>query len=108
MPARRITVNGVEMLDPRQTRRWRKLRDQVVREEPVCQLQLAEICTSVSKTADHIIPVTVRPDLAYVRSNHRGACRPCNNARRNLPDAVLRLGTPEAPALDVFGPPSRS
>jgi hypothetical protein len=36
MPARRVTINGREQIDPRQTRAWRKLRDQVVAEEPTC------------------------------------------------------------------------
>lgn len=105
MPARRIVINGVEQIDPRQTRRWRKLRDRVVREEPICQLQLPGICTLVSTTADHIKPVIGFPGLAFIRANHRGACQPCNLARRNLPDEALRLGAnePDPPALDVFG-----
>lgn len=105
MPARRITVNGVERLDPRHTRAWRRLRDQVVREEPTCRLRIVGVCTGVSTTADHIHPVTTHPELAMVRSNLRGACGPCNDARGNLPDEALRLDTdtPPPPALGVFG-----
>lgn len=104
MAARRIVVNGVERIDPRHTRAWRRLRDQVVREEPTCRLQFPGICTRVSTTGDHIVTVTERPDLALVRSNVRGACAPCNDARRNVPDAALRLGEagPEPDALRVF------
>ena len=103
MPARRLVINGVEQIDPRHTRAWRALRDQVVQEEPVCKLQLPGICTAVSTTADHVIPVTERPDLALERSNVRGSCEPCNATRRNVPDTALRLG-PQAqpPALSVF------
>jgi 5-methylcytosine-specific restriction endonuclease McrA len=103
MPARRIQVNGVDHIDPRHTRAWRKLRDQVVAEEPTCRLRIADICTTVSTTADHIIPVTTRPDLALDRSNCRGACRPCNDARGNLPDAALDHGSTDTPdALSIF------
>jgi 5-methylcytosine-specific restriction endonuclease McrA len=98
-----VTINGREQIDPRHTRAWRKLRDQVVREEPTCRLRIADICTTVSTTADHVVPVTVRPDLALVRSNCRGACRPCNDARGRLPDAALnREASTEAEALSIF------
>lgn len=89
------------MADPRQTRRWRKLRDRVVREEPVCWLQL-ESCTRWSTTGDHIIPVEVRPDLALVRSNVRGACGSCNHKRGSLPVEALRRGDERPAALDIF------
>lgn len=104
MAARYVVINGRRVLDPRQTRAWRTLRDLVVREEPVCQLAFAEICTTLSTTADHIEPVAVRPELALVRANLRGACGPCNEARGHLPDSALRLGRDdvERPALDVF------
>ncbi len=94
-------TDGSTVSDPRNTRAWRKLRDQVVREEPTCRLRLAGICTTVSTTADHIVPVTERPDLALERTNCRGACQPCNQARRTLPDQLLRLGESPA-ALDIF------
>ena len=66
--------------DPRSTRAWKKLRAQVIREEPVCWLKLPG-CTTLSTTADHILTVRDRPDLALVRANLHGACSPCNNRR---------------------------
>lgn len=85
------------------SRPWARLRDQVISEEPICRLQLPGICTRVSTTGDHIIPVSERPDLEFVRSNVRGSCWPCNKARSAMPDHLLRLGgEPEPPALDVF------
>ncbi len=66
--------------DVRGTRRYRKVRDQVVREEPICWLQFPG-CTTRSTTADHVIPFAERPDLAMVRSNLRGACASCNRKR---------------------------
>lgn len=94
---------GHAMTDPRRTRAWRKLRDQVVREEPVCRLQFPGICTGVSTTGDHIIAVEERPDLALVRSNVRGVCWPCNKRRGSMPDALLRLDRAEPDALKIFG-----
>lgn len=66
--------------DIRGTRAYRKLRDQVVTEEPICWLQLTG-CTGHSTTADHVIPFAERPDLGMIRSNLRGACEPCNRKR---------------------------
>lgn len=78
--SRRVVIDGIEQIDPRETRAWRRLRDRVVAEEPNCQLRLPG-CLGASATADHIVPVVRRPDLALVRSNLRGACHPCNMAR---------------------------
>lgn len=103
MPARRVVINGREQIDPRHTRAWRRLRDQVVLEEPTCRLAFPGICTGVSTTADHIVTVTARPELALVRSNVRGSCGPCNDARRNVPDESLNLApTEQSAALSVF------
>ena len=84
MASRRVVINGREQIDPRQTRAWTRLRDQVVREEPTCWLQLP-VCTGLSQTADHLAPVSERPELALVRSNLRGICHRCNMARKAKP-----------------------
>lgn len=102
MPARRVVINGVEQIDPRHTRAWRRLRDTVVDEEPTCRLRFAGICTVTSTTADHIKPVTTHPELALVRTNLRGACTPCNDARGNLPDTALADSTHAPAALSIF------
>jgi 5-methylcytosine-specific restriction endonuclease McrA len=81
--ARRLIIGGVAQIDPRHTRAWRRLRDQVVAEEPICALQFFPICTGWSETADHIIAVVDRPDLVMARANLRGACHRCNTARKN-------------------------
>lgn len=92
------------------SRRWRVLRDRVVREEPLCQLQLS-CCTGRSTTADHIIPVRNRPDLKHVRANLRGSCQPCNMRRGSRPlsevraaDKLIRKAAPPKPphALRFF------
>lgn len=102
MPSRKILINGVLRTDPRQTRAWRRLRDQVIREEPTCRLQFPGICTVVSTRADHIRSVDEAPELALVRSNCRGACDPCNRARSTVPDEALNHAR-RSSALDVFG-----
>ncbi len=93
------------MADPRRTRAWRKLRDRVVSEEPLCRLRIPGVCIRVSTTADHIEPVRTHPHLAMVRSNLRGSCEPCNRARGELPDVALArdAGDGEPPALAIFG-----
>lgn len=90
--------------DPRNSRAWRVLRDQVVEEEPECRLQLKG-CTRVSVTADHIKHYKTHPHLAMVRENLRGACEHCNKSRGTKTDADLGIGTAERPrALDIFVP----
>ena len=73
------------------TRAWRKLRDQVVRDEPLCWLKL-DGCTTYSQTADHILTVKARPDLAMVRVNLHGACHHCNAKRNATPIESMNLG----------------
>jgi 5-methylcytosine-specific restriction endonuclease McrA len=84
-------------LDKRGTAAWQRLRLQVLREEPRCWLRLPG-CTGASTTADHVIPVSERPDLALVRSNVRGACAHCNYSR----GARELVPTSRAAALDWF------
>lgn len=90
--------------------RWQKLRLSVIKEEPVCTLRLS-CCTGWSTTADHIIPVSHRPDLKYMRGNLRGSCQPCNLRRKTRPlsevraeDELLRKSTSVVPpaALEFF------
>lgn len=90
--------------DPRKSRAWRKLRDQVVEEEPECRLRLPG-CTVVSTTADHIQHYKTHPDLALERTNLRGSCEPCNLQRGQKSDAQLQIGQAKRPrALDIFKP----
>lgn len=59
------------------TRRLRKLRLEVLREQPLCQLRL-EGCTGISDTVDHIYPVSQFPQLREVKANLQGSCWACN------------------------------
>lgn len=84
--------------DPRRTAAWQRLSRQVIREEPDCQVRLPG-CTGVSTTADHIVEVDVRPDLALVRGNVRGCCGHCNSSRGATYGNVKRVTPPRRIAL---------
>lgn len=103
MPRRVFRYAGRDWPDPRNTRAWKVLAAQVVDEEPLCWLRL-DGCTTASETADHVVPVSVRPDLGMDRANHRGACRSCNNKRGAKPAAAARMhaSRPRPAALSVF------
>ena len=70
------------------TRRLRKLRAEVLREQPLCQLRL-EGCTRVSETVDHIYPVSQFPQLKEAKANLQGSCWACNRRRGALPINAL-------------------
>lgn len=72
---------------PGSTRAWRKLRDAVIADEPLCWLALPGVCTVRSTTGDHVIPRELGG--TDQRSNVRGACRPCNIARGVTPVSGL-------------------
>ncbi len=61
----------------RSGRPWRRLRAQVLREEPMCQIRGPK-CKGLSTTVDHVLPLSTHPELAHVRTNLRGACTACN------------------------------
>lgn len=89
------------------SRAWRRLREQVLRDQPLCQIR-GPGCTGLSTTADHIIPKSKAPHLTMARANLRGACAHCNysrgnDTRRRHPS---RSGSPtgRARALAFFNP----
>lgn len=86
------------------TSRWRRLRAQVIAEEPNCRIGITAVCTGVSDTADHIVPRSLRPDLMFERSNLRGACHACNSSLGNGGIARSRLKiTPACLAIEGLG-----
>ncbi len=76
----------------RKGRPWRRLREQVLREEPLCRYCRRRPSTVV----DHILPLSKYPHLAHERSNLAGACRPCNTSKHNRP--APRTTTPRTTA----------
>lgn len=92
------------------TAAWRKLRLEVLQEEPECRIRIPGVCTEVSTTVDHIIPWSKDPTLLLVRSNLQGACMPCNRAmsNRGLRGYRLRIYPPHlavAKVKEVKPPP---
>lgn len=59
--------------------RWKNLSKKIRRASPFC-----EWCGAVDGLqADHIIPQSVAPELAYAEPNIRVLCATCNNRRQN-------------------------
>ena len=80
---------------------WDALARRVIAEEPLCRLCEADGRITASTQADHIVPVSVRPDLKQERSNLQGLCDRCHAAksaaeartrRRRQTEAALRHG----------------
>jgi 5-methylcytosine-specific restriction protein A len=66
---------------------WPRLRAQVLREEPRCQLGLPG-CTVVSTEADHIVP---RLDGgSHDRANLRGVCASCHRQKTHSESVIGR------------------
>ena len=61
--------------------RWKKLSAKARKLQPWC----STCGTSGDLTADHIIPIVERPDLAYVIENIDILCRPCNGRKAGAP-----------------------
>jgi 5-methylcytosine-specific restriction endonuclease McrA len=65
--------------DGRKGRPWRRLREQVLREEPLCRWCGVRASTVV----DHLLPLSLYPHLAHDRQNLAGSCRWCNGSKGN-------------------------
>lgn len=59
------------------TRRWRELRTEILRRDPICRLQY-DCCIQVSTEVDHIVNREAAPDLRYEPGNLQGVCPPCH------------------------------
>lgn len=70
----------------RKGRPWRRLRAQVLAEEPWCRHR----CGRPAAHVDHIIPRSIRPDLAHHRPNLQGLCGPCNLAKATHAEGTYR------------------
>ena len=110
--------------------RWQAVRARVLRDEPVCRSCARQGLTEPAKQVDHIVPLSVAPHLAYVRSNLQPVCTACH-ARKSASDRrrmggdssshgegrpsarggvslFSRVGPPNLPGFDTgFGPQSQ-
>jgi hypothetical protein len=70
-------VSGMAKSDGRMGHRWRQIREQVLGTNNVCHL-----CgVPGADTVDHIIPLSLAPELAHDLSNLRPAHRSCNSRK---------------------------
>ena len=75
------------------TSRWRKLREQVLRDEPLCHYCEAKGIHTLATTVDHVVPVARGGDF-WERENLCGACLSCNSSKADTP-VELWLGCSE-------------
>jgi 5-methylcytosine-specific restriction endonuclease McrA len=66
--------------------RWRTIRAQVLEQSNVCHL-----CgKGGADTVDHVIPLSVAPELAHDMANLRPAHKSCNSRRGARPMGAVR------------------
>jgi 5-methylcytosine-specific restriction enzyme A len=61
--------------------RWQDLRTQVLSEEPLCRIGLAEKRVEASTDVDHIVPHRGDPALFWERRNLQGLCHECHSRK---------------------------
>lgn len=61
--------------------RWTAVRARVLRDHPLCTSCAAAGRTELASQVDHIVPVRVRPDLAYDPTNCQPLCTVCHAAK---------------------------
>ena len=76
--------------------RWRAVRADVLRREPLCRRCKGRGDTVVATTVDHIAQVTKRPDLAYDLANLQPLCTTCHGMK----NADERRGARVSPGGD--------
>lgn len=69
-------------------RRWRAA---VLALHPMCQ------CGAVATDADHVVPVSQRPDLRYDVGNGQGLCSRCHRRKTASVDSKLRARSRRRP-----------
>ena len=65
-------------------RKWQKIRDYVITNEPLCRSCLERGKVVPAKDVDHIIDVDDDPSLAYDIDNLCPLCKTCHQIKRNL------------------------
>lgn len=69
---------------------WRRLRLQVLADEPLCRFCAAKGLTVAAVDVDHVQTIADRPDLRLVRSNLRPLCSSCHSIRTQRHEAEKR------------------
>ena len=79
-----ITVNKKAYQAVYQHNRWRELRKYKFMYNPLCEDCLANGVTTQTEEIHHIIPFSVRPELAYDYDNLRSLCVSCHKEAHQL------------------------
>ncbi|WP_346769576.1 HNH endonuclease [Cupriavidus oxalaticus] len=66
--------------------KWRREREQYLRENPLCVRHLAEEAVVASMVVDHIIPHRGDMKLFWRRSNWQALCKPCHDRKTATED----------------------
>ena len=74
---------------------WQRLRKQCMREQPLCILCAKGSATQRPRVVaavevDHIIPVTLAPELRLTRSNLQCLCKHCHRRKTMMERVPLR------------------
>ena len=57
---------------------WKRVREEILNDDPRCVLCLEEGRTVAAAEVDHIVPLRDAPDKAFDRGNLRPLCRSCH------------------------------
>jgi 5-methylcytosine-specific restriction enzyme A len=68
------TVNIQNRQDIYQNKRWRKIRDAKLKNDPLCEDCLKEDRVTQTQEVHHHIPIDVNPDLAFEYDNLVSLC----------------------------------
>ena len=72
--------------------RWQAVRAQVLRDEPLCRECAGLGLTVLATQVDHVVPLAVAPELAFVRSNLCPTCTACHGRKSAAERARLKAG----------------
>ena len=89
--------------DPRLSRKYKEVRLRALaRDGYVCHYCGAE---NKDMTIDHIIPISVAPELAIDIENMVTACKPCNSSKGSRSQGVFLASGSTPPAFPVYTSP---
>lgn len=64
--------------------RWRKVRQMVLNEEPLCRMCLSIKRTTPATVVDHVKPHKNDMNLFYDRDNLQALCAPCHDSAKQM------------------------
>lgn len=65
-----------------QSKEWRSLRAEVIKEQPICVSCKAKGLVRLTKVIDHIIPVQEYKGSSLDKINLQGLCKECDDIKR--------------------------